>query len=149
MTEIGQIGEQFVSDWLKEQGFQILAHRWRCRWGEIDLIAQSPHCLVFVEVKTRSKGNWDADGLLAITTQKQRKLCQAAALFLAESPHLADFPCRFDVALVHWRKPQHSPQENRGQGIQLGQPILWQGYQLTLQTYLESAFEECPMELGP
>ena len=64
MTEIGHLGEQFVSQWLKSQGWLILQERWRSRWGEIDLIARSSRIemLAFVEVKTRSGGNWDEGG---------------------------------------------------------------------------------------
>ena len=146
MTKIGKLGEQLVAQWLEAQGWIILHHRWHCTWGEIDLIAQpkSSDALVFVEVKTRSGGNWDADGLLAITSQKQTKLCRTAALFLAEYPDLANFPCRFDVALVSYRRSQQSSKERSDrphQSIILGKPIFWEEYQLTLQNYIESAFD--------
>lgn len=148
MTEIGKLGEKLVAHWLEGQGWVILYQRWHCRWGEIDLIAraQSSGELVFVEVKTRSRGNWDAGGLLAITPQKQDKLCHSAALFLSEHPDLAEFPCRFDVALVLCRRSQvlshkSSVEEFPLTELRLGQPILWQGYQLTLENYLPSAFD--------
>ena len=38
--ERGQLGETFVSQWLQQQGWTIVAQRWHCPWGEIDLIAQ-------------------------------------------------------------------------------------------------------------
>jgi putative endonuclease len=165
MPDIGELGEQLVAGWLQTQGWAILHHRWRCRWGEIDLIAQrnpsqqevldpkqpTRSCLesllAFVEVKTRSRGNWDADGLLAITPPKQAKLWQTAQLFLAEYPDLTNLPCRFDVALVSYRRvSQDSRRTAIGKDeqvpqIQLGQPVLVAGYQLTLQDYIQSAFD--------
>jgi putative endonuclease len=164
---IGELGEQLVAQWLQTQNWIILHHRWRCRWGEIDLIAQQAErargedgerektgittpssVLAFIEVKTRASKNWDADGRLAITPQKQAKLWQAAQLFLAHYPELANCPCRFDVALVSYQ-PSHpvSPASmaaipNATQlPIQLGQPIFVTGYRLLLHDYIPSAFD--------
>ena len=146
MKNIGELGEQLVARWLEIQGWRILAHRWRCRWGEIDLIAQNESILSFVEVKTRSARNWDAGGMLAITDRKQAKLWRTASFFLTEQPHLADLPCRFDVALVSYRQspsPVQLVNSNvfERQKIKIGDAVAWQGYQLTLHKYIESAFE--------
>lgn len=176
---VGTLGEALVAQWLRTQGWQILAQRWHCRWGEIDLIAQreslatgaiaddrpptnvSPvpkqSTLAFVEVKTRQQRNWDADGLLAITAQKQAKLWKTAQMFLAETPHLANALCRFDVALVTYRPaPRGRSPEPVLPGVEtgtvgehpldtvaitLGQPVHWNGYSLTLATYLPNAFD--------
>lgn len=144
MTEIGKLGEQLVAQWLMAKGWSILAHRWHCRWGEIDLIAQEKDTdiVAFVEVKTRGSNNWDAGGILAITHQKQAKLLRTAKLFLTKHPHVADLPCRFDVALVSYKqRPLPSPASSRLEPFNIGAPVVWQGYQLTLQKYVESAFE--------
>lgn len=121
--EMGLLAEAWVAQWLLERHWTILHRRWRCRWGELDLVAQNgAGLLVFVEVKARSRGNWDADGLLAITPQKRLKLWRSAELFLAEYPDLARLPCRFDVVLVHGR---------------------WRGLEcdLSLQDYIAGAFD--------
>ena len=149
--KLGKLGEKLVAEWLETQNYQIIHRHWYCRWGEIDLIAhnQTPNSelspdaanLLFVEVKTRSRGNWDLDGLLAVTRQKQRKIILTAQLFLSEYPQLAHIPCRFDVALVHARKHKYPPTKKDSQPIRLGQAIVMGEYQLILQNYLPSAFE--------
>lgn len=142
MTTIGELGEKLVLEWLKSLGWRLLYHRWRCRWGEIDLIIQSnsSETIAFVEVKTRSSYNWDADGMLAVNPKKQVKLIKSAALFLSEYPDLSDLICRFDVALVSYKKCKYSLNHQLNQQIILGQPIYWEEYQLTLNHYIESAF---------
>lgn len=142
MSKIGLLGEQFVAQWLIAQSWHLLHHRWRCRWGEIDLIVHHPinNILAFVEVKTRRRYNWDENGLLAITPQKQEKLSVTAAYFLAEYPDYAQMTCRFDVALVSYCQGLPSSPDLPAM-IQLGQPIFWQGYQFRLHRYLPSAFE--------
>jgi putative endonuclease len=97
---LGNLGENLVTELLKAQGWQILATQWHCRWGEVDIVACDRQWLIFVEVKTRSAGNWDLNGALAITKSKQRKIYLAAQKFLGLNPHLANLSCRFDVALV-------------------------------------------------
>lgn len=121
--DIGVLGEDFIAQWLQSSDWEIMHRRWRCRWGEIDIIASNLDTLAFVEVKTRSAGSWDAGGLLAITTQKQAKLWKTAQSFLATHQEFADFACRFDVALVYCEK--RSPALN---------------YTLSLQEYIPAAF---------
>jgi putative endonuclease len=98
--DTGKQGEEVVAQWLISRGGKVLHHRWRWKKGEIDLIAIESNTLLFIEVKTRNRSNWDADGLLAITPQKQARIVSTAQLFLIKHPHLAEQPCRFDVAIV-------------------------------------------------
>jgi putative endonuclease len=147
-AELGVLGEAIVVGWLQANGWEILHRRWHCRWGEVDIIAhqvrsQTP-ILAFVEVKTRSRGNWDADGLLSVTAGKQAKLGKTAASFLAASPQWEDFPCRFDVALVRCEMIRKSPATDVLEvpaSVSLGQAIELGNYRLVLQDYIESAFD--------
>jgi len=121
-SNLGNRAEQLVGQWLTSAGWELLVHRWHCRWGELDWVALSPaggdrpQELVFVEVKARRRANWDADGLLAITPKKQAKLWQAAELFLMAHPHLAELPCRFDVVLVGV-KPTSRPSQDDAESL--------------------------------
>ena len=142
---LGQQGEHLVAQWLQQQHWSILARGWTSRWGELDVVALRREgrasWLAFVEVKTRSQGNWDEDGLYAITRSKQAKLWKTAQLFLAKHPHLAEVNCRFDVALVNVRRSSIKTQPTNSAKIFLGQPVAIDENELTLHTYLESAFE--------
>ncbi len=139
--DIGVLGEDFIAQWLQSSGWKILHRRWRCPWGEIDLIADNCDFLAFVEVKTRSAGSWDAGGVLAITPQKQAKLWQTAESFLATYQEFSDRPCSFDVALVYCQtsanKSLQAPLINSSASlIQIEDKT----YKLSLQEYISAAF---------
>lgn len=93
-NERGKVGEDLAAKYLRRKGYQILARNFRCRQGEIDLIAQEGDILVFLEVKMRSSG---AAGLGReyVGLQKQRRIIIAAEQYLAKYPW--EGPCRFDV----------------------------------------------------
>lgn len=78
---LGRTGERLAAEELLHQGYRILEQNFRCSYGEIDLIAEDEHDLIFVEVKTR-RGN--AFGLPeeAVTRRKQQKIMQVASFYL-------------------------------------------------------------------
>lgn len=142
-AQLGEAGEALVAAWLVQEGWTIEARRWRCRAGELDLVARSAAGLAFVEVKTRSPGNWDAGGALAIGPAKQAKLLQAALTLLAERSDWAELPWRFDVALVARARLAGSPPppDRPPEPIAIGQPLWFQGQALTLVDYWPGAIE--------
>lgn len=85
-AEIGALGEQLAADHLIGLGWEILTRNWRCRYGELDVIAVDPatRTLVFVEVKTRT-GDGFGGVAQAVTEQKARRLRRLASMWLATS----------------------------------------------------------------
>lgn len=84
--ELGQAGESLAADHLRGLGWQVLARNWRCRAGELDIIAWDPTppgCVVFCEVKCR-RGVGFGPPLEAITAAKLAKLRELALRWLRE-----------------------------------------------------------------
>jgi putative endonuclease len=95
--EAGARAEALAAVFLAERGLAIVERNFRCRRGEIDLIARDGDTLVFVEVRLRTRR--DFGGAAASITAAKRARIAAAALFylgrLARTP-----PCRFDAVLL-------------------------------------------------
>jgi putative endonuclease len=96
--QLGARGEALAEKYLKGAGYRILARNYRCRYGEIDLIAEEGGNLVFVEVKTRS-GSGFGHPLEAVDRHKRGQLSRAARRYLEETGAGERF-CRFDVVAV-------------------------------------------------
>ena len=98
----GVWGEALVADYLREKGYKLAAHSYRCRFGEIDLIAWDKSVLCFVEVKTRTNLSCGLPREY-VTPQKQQRLRKTAAWYLMVKD--LDCPARFDVAEVYAEGP--------------------------------------------
>ena len=114
---LGQWGEEQVAEKLRQDGWTIVARNFRCRMGEIDLVAENRTFLAFVEVKLRKDDRFGS-ACEAVTISKQRKLRSAAQYYLMRHP--TKLQPRFDVAEVY------APQ-----GVRTGTPTIY---------YIENAF---------
>ncbi|MFI7445720.1 YraN family protein [Nonomuraea indica] len=84
-NDLGRHGEQLAVDYLEAEGMKIIERNWRCRHGEIDVIAEDGSTLVVVEVKTRS-GRSHGTALEAVRPAKLSRLRLLAATWLASQP---------------------------------------------------------------
>ncbi|PYQ05302.1 MAG: YraN family protein [Acidobacteria bacterium] len=96
----GVPGESLACRHLEGNGFVILARNYRCRSGEVDVIARHGEVTVFVEVKERHGASHGA-GCDSVTFGKRRRIVRAARLY-AVSHRLDDTPLRFDVVSIDW-----------------------------------------------
>lgn len=97
----GAAGEVLAARFLRDKGYMVVSSNFRCRQGEIDIIATRGDYIVFVEVKTRQENAMYAPRE-AVTAAKQRRLLQTAAIYLSRFP--ADLQPRFDVVEVITKK---------------------------------------------
>lgn len=96
--DLGNAGEDRVAAWYQANGYTVIGRNWRCRQGELDLIARRGRTVVFCEVKTRSSTAFGAP-VEAVTRTKQARLRVLAARWLEDSDLVAR-EIRFDVASV-------------------------------------------------
>ena len=114
---LGKWGEQLVAEDLRKRGWKVVEVNYRCRHGEVDIIAANRTYLAFVEVKLRRSDRFGQPRKF-VTAEKQRKLRATAELYLMEHPSVLQ--PRFDVAEIY------APQ-----GMQTPKPAV---------VYLENAF---------
>ena len=97
MNRRGDSAENLAVAFLERSGLTILERNYRCRLGEIDIVARSGPLLVFVEVRARRSEAFGG-AAASITAAKRRRIVAAARHYLAT--RRADRACRFDVVLV-------------------------------------------------
>ncbi|MCP5098558.1 MAG: YraN family protein [Chloroflexi bacterium] len=99
---LGAWGESVAAHQLEAQGYRLVARNWRCRHGEIDIIAQAADdCYAFVEVKTR-RGRDMGTPEEGLTYRKSQKLMQLAQIYLSE--HDLDVDWQIDLVAVELDK---------------------------------------------
>ncbi len=98
--QLGAQGERIAESFLRRQRYEILQRNYRCRAGEVDLIALDGLTVVFVEVKTRRQDEYGSP-LEAVDRRKQRQI-QRAAQYYVSANRLYDRNLRFDVVGVWW-----------------------------------------------
>jgi putative endonuclease len=97
MSRAGQHAEDVAAAYLQRHGLKVIARNYRCRFGEIDLIAEDRGSLVFIEVRLRTRSDFGG-AAESIDAAKRRRLVAAARHYLARTG--ADRACRFDAFLV-------------------------------------------------
>lgn len=96
---LGVAGEQIAADYLTAHGYEIAERNWRCRAGEIDIVARRGDTVVFCEVKTRS-GVGFGSPLAAVTPVKAARIRRLALTWLGQQREAGRFDwvaLRFDV----------------------------------------------------
>lgn len=110
--DLGRHGEQLAVTYLQTEGMEILERNWRCRHGEIDIIARDGAALVVVEVKTRSTRS-HGTALESVRPAKLRRLRMLAARWLAAQPASFD-TVRVDVVALESFAGDYSLRHVRG-----------------------------------
>jgi putative endonuclease len=96
--ELGQAGENLAVSFLEKNGYRIVERNWRCRYGELDIIAREGGSLVFVEVRSRRSLRYGT-AAESVDWRKRKKLRQLALIYLSER-QFGHFSYRFDVITV-------------------------------------------------
>ena len=103
--EIGDFGEDVACRYLEKKNIQIIKRNYHCRAGEIDIIAKDGDCLVFCEVKTRSRRDYGNAGEF-VDFRKQEKIIKTALFYTMRD----DLEMRFDVIEVYYRLSGDMPE---------------------------------------
>lgn len=101
----GWRAEQTAALYLRLKGWRILARNYRCKAGEIDIVARKRDLVAFVEVKARGGAS---EAVAAVGAGGRRRIEAAARVWLSRQPDPSALSWRFDiVAVAPWRLPRH------------------------------------------
>lgn len=98
----GRLGEAEAARFLEKKGYRILERNFRCRYGEIDIVARDGKTVVFVEVKARGSDSFGTP-LASVDSRKQKKIALTAQFYI-EANRLVDADMRFDVVGISMRE---------------------------------------------
>jgi putative endonuclease len=96
----GNEAEELAARYLEAQGLLLLARNFRCRAGELDIVALDGPTLVIAEVRQRATTDFGG-AAASVTSAKQRKVVTATQVFLQRAPRLRHLAVRFDVIAIH------------------------------------------------
>ena len=112
--EVGAKGEKLAVKFLKRKGYRIVQRNYRCKLGEIDIVAQQSGTIVFVEVKARQTQEFGPPQY-AITAAKKKQISRVALWYIKDKK-VTEQTCRFDVIGITFspesRKPRVEHIEN-------------------------------------
>ena len=97
----GDRAERIAAAYLEDQGLAVIESRYRCRWGEIDLILRDRDTVVFAEVRLRRSKAFGG-AAYSVDRRKQARIIATARHYLAGAREAA---CRFDVVLLESIEP--------------------------------------------
>jgi putative endonuclease len=95
----GRLGEEAACDWLQEHDYRILKRNWRCRSGEIDIVASHEGMIVFIEVRSRSGTGLYGTPQESVDIRKMQQVRATASVYLQMTGETND-QIRFDVIAV-------------------------------------------------
>ena len=96
---LGGYGETLAGEYLRRHGYKLISLNYRCRFGEIDIVAKKRPYIVFVEVKLRKNAD-HGEAREFVTPEKQRRIIAAAEMWLSRQGRLRLQP-RFDVIEIY------------------------------------------------
>ncbi|MBE0477838.1 YraN family protein [Candidatus Aerophobetes bacterium] len=96
--DVGKKGEQVALSFLRKKGYKILDRNFRCRFGELDIVAEEDNQIIFIEVRSCRSLNFGSP-LQSLDYFKKKRLTRLA-LFYLTSHNLKNASCRFDVVAV-------------------------------------------------
>jgi putative endonuclease len=80
--QLGKLGEELAEAFLSERDYRIIERNWRCRTGELDIIAEKANKLIFVEVRTRRPSGRFGSAKESVDYRKQLKVKETAQFYL-------------------------------------------------------------------